>query len=320
MWCEQQFAQFNERLMLDRERAARIASAVKTFGDFCQEDSQLRAAMAEPPFLQGSVSTHTAVKPLRGDEFDVDVIYSFRLSAFAEADRRPMPLFNWFVSRLQTREFYRARLLRKTRCVRINYAGDFHVDIIPSTREASGHQPYAVPARDLSDWVTNDPIGFAQWVRHCDAAAGVVDRNGDGPFTRSVRSLKRWRDHFFGEDSAISSLLLTTILGKHEASRQTYNPPLSDPLYPKYKTDAAYLYDLMRLTHGCLVRPTPGAFMHPTIKDEDLSRNWDRKYLLLFLHRLATCIDHVRKGLYAQSDAESRAHFRRGLGESFPID
>jgi hypothetical protein len=318
MWCGPQFDRFNERLKLDTARRGRIDSALAHFDAFCRQDDQLKVALAEAPFLQGSVATNTAIRPLVGDEFDVDVVYGFQLLLFKEEHRKPMPIFGWFVSRVQEDEYYRTRLIRKNRCVRINYAGDFHVDIIPSTTEATGYQPYAVPARDLSDWTANDPKGFSQWVRRRDVASGLVDASGDGVFVRCVRYMKRWRDQFFGDDTAMSSLLLTTVLGKHEASQKNYQPPLPDPLFPQYQTDAAYLYDLARLTYSCLIQPTPGAFQHPTLTAENLARDLDAQGLSLFLTRLDSFIGHLRTAIWAKTDAEAISSYRKAFGNTFP--
>jgi hypothetical protein len=319
MWCSAQFATFNERIKLDLTRRNRIDSAISAFVSFCREDEQLSVAMSENPFLQGSVHTKTAIKPLTGDEFDVDVIYPFSLWKFQNAPPSPKGIIDWFISRLKNRQFYAERLIPKNRCARINYAGDFHLDIIPSTREVAEHQPYAVPARDLGSWITNDPRGFAEWVQTRDVRSGGIDTNGDGRFVRCIRMMKRWRDQFFGEQSAVSSILLVTILGKHDPTVKTYSPPLQNSLFPQYQTDAAYLYDMLCLTYSCLQgRIHQSTFHHPTIQDEDLARGWDETYLRLFLERLQKCIDHIQKGIYAQTDAESLLHYGNAFGSTFP--
>jgi hypothetical protein len=317
MWCDDQFAAFNEKIKLDATRRGRIDSAIAAFIMFCREDEELAVAMSERPFLQGSVLTNTAIKPLTDDEFDVDVIYPFALSKFQVPQPGPRAIIEWFLSRIKNRAFYADRLIPKDRCARINYAGDFHLDIIPSTKEVPAHQPYAVPARNLGNWVTNDPLGFANWVLALDERGGGRDANGDGRFVRSIRVMKRWRDEFFGEKSSLSSILLVTMLGKHEPSG-SYTPALENPLYPAYQHDAAYLYDMLRITYSCIENPPHAAFHNPTIPNEDLARGWDDEYLELFLKRLATCIGHIRDGIYAKSEAEAITHYGRAFRGSFP--
>lgn len=318
MWCEKQFAAFNENLKVDDTRQGRILSAVGRFVDFTKCEEQLKLARAADPFLQGSVPTRTVIRPLASDEFDVDVVFPFKLSVFKPEHQNPASIFEWFVTRLQTSEFYRKSMERKNRCVRIHYAGDFHVDLIPSTQELVQHHPFAVPARDLKDWITSDPVGFMNWVLSVDRLSGVQDAAGDGVFRRCVRYMKRWRDSF-GEESFAPSVLLVTILGKHEASNPNrYNPPIDSPLYPTYKKDAAYLHDLLRLTVSCIRQANHGAFLHPTIPGEDLAAGCSQADLDRLISRLTACMTNVGNAIAADTESKAVEFYRKALGGTFP--
>jgi len=319
MWCDAQFDEFNDNLKLNATRKSRIDSAISAFIQFCREDDQLSIAMSETPFLQGSVGTRTAIRPLTSDEFDVDVIYSFSLSKFGIPLPSPKNIIDWFVSRLSQRAYYAGRLKPKDRCARIDYAGDFHLDIIPSTTDVRDHQPYAVPARDLQDWITNDPLGFAAWVKVLDYESGWRDADGDGRFVRAVRMMKRWRDQFFGFDSAPSSILLMTMLGKH-IPKTGYYPPLKNPLYPQYQHDTAYVYDMARLTVSCLKNPPCHAFVHPTILGDDLARGWQHTFLPLFISRLDRFCLNLGEGIFAQTEIEAVKHYKNAFGDTFPME
>jgi hypothetical protein len=50
---------------------------------------------------------------------------------------------------------------------------------------------------------------------------------------RCIRYMKRWRAEIFGEESAVSSILLVTMLGKHDPSIKNYYPALTNPLFSK---------------------------------------------------------------------------------------
>ena len=319
MWCEARFENFNAKLKLDATRKDRIVSAIEAFKQFCREDEQLSAAMSEEPFLQGSVATRTAIRPLTKDEFDVDVIYPFSLASFGTPPPTPNQIIDWFISRLKTRAFYAERLQPKNRCARINYAGDFHLDIIPSTKEVIAHQPYAVPARDLADWITNDPMGFVRWVEWLDTQSGWRDGAGDGRFVRGVRMMKRWRDQLFGVESGPSSILLATMLGRH-IPKDGYFPPLENPLYPQHQTDAAYLYDMSRLTVGCIKNPPHYSFLHPTIRGEDLARGWDKEHLELFVARLEFFSLRLAAAIFSDTEAKSIEYYQQAFGDTFPAE
>lgn len=306
--------------MLDATREGRIASALTAFGDFCSSDEELSTAIVGEPFLQGSVATRTAIKPLLSDEFDVDVVYPFSLKVFRLEDRDAGRLVRWFKSRLEKNEFYARRLKPKDRCARIDYAGDFHMDLIPATRDEPNHQPYAVPSRDLGDWIATNPLAFADWVRRKDANGAGQDSKGDGYFVRSVRFMKRWRDQFFTLENAPSSMLLTTVLGKHDPAVKYYSPELQGALFPEFQHDAAYLFDLLRLTSSCLheTNRRSDAFDNPTLRGENLGGGWESKHLVGFLALLETCISHLREGIWADDQSKSVEHFRRAFGDTFP--
>jgi hypothetical protein len=157
-------------------------------------------------------------------------------------------------------------------------------------------------------------------VKAIDRNAVGVDQDGVSRFVKSCRIMKRWRDEMFTLDAAPSSILLVTMLGKHDPSRRDYSPPLDDPLYPKYLTDIAYLYDMLRLTHSCMSTTRRTAFMHPTISSEDLSRGWDTKHLAHFMEQLQRCIDNIRLGIYEADDASSIKHYQNAFGTTFPMN
>jgi len=316
-WCEAQVRQFNDKIMLDSNRVERVEAAIRRFEEFCEKDPQLNAARAGQVFLQGSVASKTVVRPLSDGEFDVDAVYPFHLNAFPHGTT-PAQIIDWFVSRLKESEFYQKNLTPRDRCARINYAGDFHVDIIPATATLDRYKPYAVPAKDLGSWIKNDPNGYVSWVQRIDARSQSTDSSGVGRFVRCCRMMKRWRDAKLSTAEAPTSLVLVTMLGKHDPSQKNYSPPITNSLFPEYQTDMAYLYDMLRLTHSCLTAARRSAFMHPTIPDEDLSQGWDSKHLDAFMTKLQTCIDNIREGIYAKDEKTSLQHFKNAFGETFP--
>jgi hypothetical protein len=190
--------------------------------------------------------------------------------------------------------------------------------VIPATKSVVAHKPYAVPAKDLGSWITNDPYGFTSWVSDQDRKTIAVDSDGVSRFVRSCRIVKRWRDAKLDAGKAPTSILLVTMLGKHEPTNPNYNPPLENPLYTEHKTDMAYIYDMLRLTHSCLLSARRTAFTHPTIIEEDLSRGWDTKHLGYFLERLQVCIGSIRSGIFAVDDKTSIAHYTNAFGDTFP--
>ena len=131
---------------------------------------------------------------------------------------------------------YEKMLEPKKRCWRLNYAGDFHMDITPSTiDEIHFGEGEMVPDRELSRWKESNPIGYADWVEAIDSISpashslGIrmesssvepleTDNSNNGVLKIFIQIIKRNRDVYFQEhpwsEYAPISILLTTIAAK----------------------------------------------------------------------------------------------------------
>jgi Second Messenger Oligonucleotide or Dinucleotide Synthetase domain len=317
VFCESQFDAFDAKLILDDTRRNRIESAYGRFVNFCKSDGELSVAMKGEPFFQGSYSYGTIIRPLRELEFDVDVIYPFSLKVF-NANTSPHQVLNWFAGRLRQSDDYKQRLINKPRCIRLDYASDFHLDIIPSTDELQNRQPLAVPTRDAVGWIANDPVGIAKWVGILDDKSMLSDLHSEFRFRRAVRMLKRWRDEAFSPQDAPSSILLLTILGKHEPTGR-YSPPLQNPLFPRFSNDASYIFDMLALSHDCLQRSGHQSFLHPTLVSDNLASAWTAAQVRNFLDALATALNNLGEAMKSDTEAVSISYYKRVFGATFPL-
>jgi hypothetical protein len=111
------------------------------------------------------------------------------------------------------------------RCVRLTYASDFHLDIVPARKDPTrGETAIEVPDRKLKCWVPNNPLAYQAWFeRRCVSLAilekaepqpvpALVRSERKPPLKRVVQLVKRHRDVVFaGCPDAPSSILLTTM-------------------------------------------------------------------------------------------------------------
>src|SRR5262249_17656373 len=82
-------------------------------------------------------------------------------------------LYNLVAGRLRDHGTYRDILELKNRCLRINYAGNFHLDIIPAC--PNGGESIKVPDRARSVWVPSNPLGYAErFFMQCQYSGGVT--------------------------------------------------------------------------------------------------------------------------------------------------
>src|SRR5262249_17857688 len=146
-------------------------------------------------------------RPWRGEEFDLDIVCQLHYCDGQTA----IQVYNVVASRLREHAAYRDILQLKNRCIRVDYAGNFHLDIIPACPE--GGTAIRVPDRKLAAWIPSNPLGYADWffdrcqyrgplTRAIDAGMRPLPPNVPSerkyPLQRAVQLIKRHRDTFFG--------------------------------------------------------------------------------------------------------------------------
>ncbi len=109
------------------------------------------AAFSPHLFPQGSFLLKTVVKPMADVEYDVDLICLLHLAGCLNARANIHVRSHRIEVSLQD-------LLVKDRCCRIDYAGEFHMDIIPARHEnTSDLNRIVVPDRRLNNFVWSCP-------------------------------------------------------------------------------------------------------------------------------------------------------------------
>jgi hypothetical protein len=75
----------------------------------------------------------------------------------------PEKIYNELRRRLKEHAIYSAKMELKNRCIRLNYTGDFHIDILPGIQENDWvENKLRVPDRALKSWVSSNPRGYAK--------------------------------------------------------------------------------------------------------------------------------------------------------------
>lgn len=204
-------------------------SKYEAVGDWLSRPASILHDYDPIVFAQGSIAIGTCVRPVGQDEFDIDLVLQMALPS-GMSQREIKALVG---RRLGESGFYRDRLEEKNRCWRINYAGEFHLDVLPAKPDQIQLSPTAllVPDKALSTWKETNPKGYAKWFA-CEkakslyeAAAGriwadvepapapITPRNKT-PLQLAVQLLKRHRDlQFEGHKDAPISIIITTLAG-----------------------------------------------------------------------------------------------------------
>jgi hypothetical protein len=181
-------------------------------------------------YLHGSGGLGTTIKPIGRMEFDIDLIC---LLLGVSRNTNPAAVKAAVGRRLREHGRYAQMLEEKKRCWRLNYAGEFHLDLSPTIANIlcpNGGE--LVPDRALSSWHPTNPRGYRRlFEKRAALSPRIIKRFADAenraeaePFpatltlakvlNRVVQILKRHRDvHFLQvqEDVAPISIIITTL-------------------------------------------------------------------------------------------------------------
>jgi hypothetical protein len=208
-----------------KERYEAVAKVLAESGNPLLEHAKI--------YPQGSFRLGTSVKPLGREEFDLDFVCHIPVNSSLVTSK---DIYDVVGKALSDHGTYEKMLEPKKRCWRLNYAGNFHMDITPSTIDEQHHRDgEMVPDRELSSWKESNPIGYAEWVESIDSISPTAssmrvamesasiepldtDNSNNGVLKRFIQIIKRNRDVYFEKHPlngyAPISILLTTIAAK----------------------------------------------------------------------------------------------------------
>ena len=216
-----------EEIQLDASRYERMKISYEAIKKWIDDDEKFFKPYSYDVYPHGSVRILTTVKPIGKEEFDLDIVIHLKSTTL----HTPIRIYSELKRRLQENERYKGMLELKNRCIRLNYSGDFHMDILPGIQEYTYDQNrIKVPDRELGDWVSSNPRGYGDWfitkansvkeslleqVRMAEKLPPDNFKNKK-PLQRAVQLIKRYRDIYFLKDDEFktSSIILTTIAGQ----------------------------------------------------------------------------------------------------------
>lgn len=188
---------------LNPGRLKQLADHEKALRDWLRSDPQFGPVLQDMS-RQGSWAHRTIIKPLAGREFDADLLV--RMRAKRSWSKNPKYYPEALYEAMLRSSRHRGKVELKTRCVRVTYAGDCHVDLVPYVHESL----YGIFDRKFivnhrtNEFEQVNPEGFVDWVRQKDK----VTR---GHLRRTLRLLKYLRDYKGTFD--VPSVILTVLVG-----------------------------------------------------------------------------------------------------------
>ena len=240
---------------------------------------------------QGSWAHRTIIRPQKQDEFDADVLV--QLKEKGDWSVSPRIYIDELAQALSRSGRYRNSVQAKRRCVRVQYAGQCHVDLVPYFVREPSIYSWAIGSmktqkllvnRETNQFEPTDPEGLTRWIRNQDGRTG-------GTLRKCIRLYKYIRDH--DDRFSIPSIVLTTLLGNgvRWMDLQTFGPG-----YPDVPT-------ALRILTGQLddyldPRPSLPVIDDPSGSGATFEHRWSQRSYAHFraeVHALRTEIDRAVK-------------------------
>lgn len=253
---------------------------------------------------QGSYAHKTIIKPVSSKkEFDADmVMFVDEHKAWGACDYIE-ELFEVFCES----GTYKDKVSRKSRCVTLNYSGDFHLDVVPITvREPLlfGVNTYRVCNRPNNEFELSDGDGFKKWWLSQDRITT------NHRLTKVARLMKYLRDT--KSTFSCKSILLTTLIGEQVEDQLLFSPYSDVP--------STLLSVISCLDDYLQANVTMPEIVNPALSDESFTRNWTEDQYTNFRYVIHRYRGWIEEAYHEESRNESIRKWRRVFGDAFAKD
>ena len=267
---DEEFQEFlREEVNINQSRLDRLHTAVRAVSTHLKQ--KLKSYQRTEP--QGSFALQTIIKPVdNNDEYDADI----QVVMNPRSDWKPKDYIKAVYDALKENKNYSDKLRLKTRCVTIDYAGDFHLDVVPRVTINGRHY---VCNRLEDKFEPTDGDGYRNWFNDKNRITG-------GNLKRVVRLLKYLRGH--KNNYTAKSILLTTLAGmmirKSDKGTEAVST-VSDTL----------LTVLTRMDDYLQKHPKMPEVKNPVLPSETFNQHWDQDRYANFRDKLHIYALRARK-------------------------
>lgn len=230
---------------------------------------------------QGSYALGTTIRPVKDtDEYDVDRLVYVEY----DSSKGPKDYIDDVHRCLKDNGNYADKVQRNTRCVTVNYAGEFKIDVVPCIAYNGNH---FICNRKKNEYEVTDGSGFRDWFND-------KNRITNGNLKLATRLLKYLRDH--KKTFTAPSILLTTLIGN------TVHDWEGDA---QYKTiPDALLTVITRMDEFLQSHPSMPEIRNPALPSETFTRHWDQPKYSHFRDMISSYAARI-EGAYGDDDEKS---------------
>lgn len=244
---------------------------------------------------QGSYALLTIIKPVQdGQEYDADILLFMKY----DYSKKPKEYIDDLRNCLRRDKTYDKIAKRNTRCVTLEYAGDFHLDIVPCVEKPDGRK--YVCNYQTDELEETDGTGYRDWLND-------KTRITSGNLKRVTRLLKFLRDHkrtFTAKSILLTTLIGNTVLGEYDS--QNFN-----------SVALALKTVINRINDYLQANPTMPTIENPALPSEDFNRHWDENRYQNFRKMIKTYNEWINDAYDATEHDDSVKKWRKIFGDKF---
>ncbi len=281
------FNQFLENeVNLNKNRIETLDKKVKTISDYLND----KLDNYQKRENQGSYGMKTIIKPPKDKDFDADIIIYIKY----KDDFKPKDYIDEIYNLFKDDRNYKAIVSRRSRCIEIDYSGDFHLDIVPCIE--ANNQKF-ICNKNTNKFEKTDGTEYKKW---------LTEKNNDshGYLKKVTKLFKYMRD--IKTNFSCKSILLTTLLGNQIRKIENFSDlPIA------LKEIFNRLNDFLQ-THSAM--PT---IKNPVLDNEDFNRHWDQDKYSNFRDKIKLYTDKINKAFNNTDHNESVRKWREVFGDEF---
>ena len=249
---------------------------------------------------QGSYGLKTIIKAVGTREYDADML----LFMTHDEDKEPKDYINEVYNCLRGNDNYKDKVHRRTRCVYIDYAGDFHLDLVPCITQQNWltqEEEYFICNNKENEFEATDGTGYRDWFNE-------KTRITRGNLKRVTRLFKFLRDH--KPNFSVKSILLTTLIGNSVYVIDENSGDFKD-IPTVLKTISNRINSFLQVN---LLMPE---ICNPVLEGESFTRHWDQDKYSNFREKFDLYNSKINEAFDATDHNTSVRKWREVFGDNF---
>ena len=242
---------------------------------------------------QGSYTLRTIIRPVNVSEYDIDVLLFMKY----EQAKEPVEYIEDVFRCLQREHDYTDKVRRKTRCVTISYAGDFHLDIVPCVNRG---QDFRICNRESGQFELTNGSGYRNWFNR----QSLITYGNLKPATRLLKYLRDYKGNF-----DVPSVFLTTLAGKSVRGKDDGANFKNIPY--ALKTTANRINDFLEKN------PNLPNIVNPALSQEKFTKGWSQTKYANFRRMFAIYNGKINDAWEETDRQRSIEKWRELFGDNF---